>query len=71
MIEHEDEIFSRPARTWFQSEKAKQAAKGKYLFLTIVSCSCADKSLYIDAGKDAYAKAYPEKDTKAADANKV
>ena len=27
MIEHEKEIFSRPARTWFQSEKEKTAAK--------------------------------------------
>lgn len=28
MVEHEDEIFSRPARTWFQTEKEKIAAKG-------------------------------------------
>jgi ATP-dependent RNA helicase DDX27 len=28
MVEHEKEIFSRPARTWFQSEKEKTAAKG-------------------------------------------
>lgn len=27
MIEHGDEIFSRPKRTWFQSEKEKAAAK--------------------------------------------
>lgn len=27
MVEHHDEIFSRPARTWFQSEKEKAAAK--------------------------------------------
>ncbi|ORY34815.1 P-loop containing nucleoside triphosphate hydrolase protein [Naematelia encephala] len=27
MVEHEAEIFSRPARTWFQTEKEKQAAK--------------------------------------------
>ena len=27
MIEHGDEIFSRPKRTWFQSEKDKAAAK--------------------------------------------
>ncbi|KAL5495218.1 DRS1 [Sanghuangporus weigelae] len=27
LIEHEKEIFSRPARTWFQSEKEKLAAK--------------------------------------------
>ena len=28
MIEHEKEIFSRPTRTWFQSEKEKLNAKG-------------------------------------------
>ena len=28
LIEHEEEIFSRPARTWFQNEKDKQNAKG-------------------------------------------
>lgn len=28
MIEHEAEIFSRPARTWFQSEKDKAKAEG-------------------------------------------
>ncbi|KLT46204.1 DEAD-domain-containing protein [Cutaneotrichosporon oleaginosum] len=27
MVEHEKEIFSRPARTWFQSEKEKASAK--------------------------------------------
>jgi len=28
LLEHGDEIYSRPARTWFQSEKEKQRAKG-------------------------------------------
>ena len=28
LLEHGDEIYSRPARTWFQSEKEKQQAKG-------------------------------------------
>jgi ATP-dependent RNA helicase DDX27 len=28
MIEHEAEIFSRPARTWFQNNKEKQKAEG-------------------------------------------
>lgn len=28
MIDHKKEIFSRPARTWFQTEKEKLAAKG-------------------------------------------
>ena len=30
MVEHEAEIFSRPARTWFQSGKEKQASKSAY-----------------------------------------
>jgi len=29
IIEHADEIKSRPARTWFQSESDKKQAKGK------------------------------------------
>ena len=33
IIEHEAEIYARPARTWFQSEKEKQNAKGKLDFL--------------------------------------
>jgi ATP-dependent RNA helicase DDX27 len=28
MVEHQDEIFSRPARTWFQTGKEKQIAQG-------------------------------------------
>ena len=28
MIEHEAEIFARPARTWFQTSKEKQKAEG-------------------------------------------
>jgi ATP-dependent RNA helicase DDX27 len=28
IIEHEAEIFSRPARTWFQSEKEKKSTEG-------------------------------------------
>lgn len=30
MLQHGDEIYSRPARTWFQSEKEKQEAKGAF-----------------------------------------
>ena len=30
MIEHEAEIFSRPARTWFQTNKEKQKAEGSF-----------------------------------------
>lgn len=29
MIEHEEEIFSRPARSWFQTGKEKEASKSK------------------------------------------
>lgn len=29
MVEHQDEIFSRPARTWFQTGKEKQNAQAK------------------------------------------
>ena len=34
MIDHQDEIFSRPARTWFQSKKDKQSAQGEYFHQT-------------------------------------
>jgi hypothetical protein len=29
ILEHSDEIYSRPARTWFQTAKEKKASKGK------------------------------------------
>ena len=32
MIEHEAEIFSRPARTWFQTGKEKSKAEGESHF---------------------------------------
>ena len=32
MIEHEAEIYSRPARIWFQTEKDKQKAKGDAVY---------------------------------------
>jgi ATP-dependent RNA helicase DDX27 len=28
MLDHEKEIYSRPARTWFQTTKEKQKAEG-------------------------------------------
>lgn len=40
MIEHEEEIYSRPARTWFQTGTEKEKAEGssqatlKYLSVT-------------------------------------
>ena len=36
LIEHEEEIKSRPARTWFQSEKEKQKSKGE-LFASLLT----------------------------------
>jgi hypothetical protein len=33
MIEHEKEIFSRPARTWFQSGKDKAKSEGNNSYL--------------------------------------
>lgn len=35
MIEHEKEIFARPARTWFQTAKEKQTASGKSSIINI------------------------------------
>jgi ATP-dependent RNA helicase DDX27 len=38
MIEHASEIYSRPARTWFQSAKEKRKAEGlSHIILDIVS----------------------------------
>lgn len=34
LIEHRDEIMSRPARTWFQTEREKKLAQG-----ALLSCS--------------------------------
>ena len=36
MIEHEAEIFSRPARTWFQSGKEKAQAEGSCFLLLVL-----------------------------------
>lgn len=46
MIEHEEEIFSRPKRTWFTSEKAKQEAKGAFE-LRRPKYSCSDIYLMV------------------------
>lgn len=37
ILDHEAEIFARPARTWFQSSKEKAKAAGKYISLTTSS----------------------------------
>jgi ATP-dependent RNA helicase DDX27 len=33
MIEHEAEIYSRPARTWFQTGKEKLNAEGSSIYI--------------------------------------
>ena len=43
IIEHEAEIYARPARTWFQSEKEKQNAKGKLDFHRVLKKQRANK----------------------------
>ncbi|EJD47739.1 DEAD-domain-containing protein [Auricularia subglabra TFB-10046 SS5] len=62
MIEHEKEIFSRPARTWFQSEKDKaksaETSKQQYLSGTAESIAAA-KAAKIAAAKEA---AKPKRD---------
>jgi hypothetical protein len=62
MIEHEEEIFGRPKRVWFQTEKEKQKAKGEFRFCRdvenirlIVIALCAT-----EASKSAYVSAFPE-----------
>lgn len=56
MIEHEAEIFSRPARTWFQSEKEKKTAKGKFAI-----CLIAELRLILNyrGGKDCLCQCVP------------
>ncbi|WVO19122.1 ATP-dependent RNA helicase DRS1 [Cryptococcus decagattii] len=44
MVEHETEIFSRPARTWFQSGKEKQASKNAGKDAYVGSFPSKDKS---------------------------
>ncbi|OWZ32459.1 ATP-dependent RNA helicase DRS1 [Cryptococcus neoformans AD2-60a] len=44
MVEHEAEIFSRPARTWFQSGKEKQASKSAGKDAYVGSFPSKDKS---------------------------
>lgn len=39
MIEHEEEIYSRPARTWFQNAKEKEKAAGVYNSLRTLAAS--------------------------------
>lgn len=55
MMEHEDEIYSRPARTWFQSEKDKKKAQGAIRssapVLRTENCTEVSKTQY-EAGFD-------------------
>ena len=51
MIDHEAEIFSRPARTWFQSEKERSKAAGSLHGFTEESALTAAMSLFIAVSK--------------------
>lgn len=55
MVEHEAEIFSRPARTWFQSEKEKLASKSTVILSNREPKIDRDS----DAGKTAYVEGFP------------
>lgn len=73
MIEHEAEIYSKPARTWFQSGKDKLKAEGMWIvatvsFLRLMLCRLAVSKRQYEAGADALAR---EKQKKPVDANKV
>ncbi len=51
MLKYQDEINSRPAKTWFQTEKekklAKELSKSKYEELTGVSSKKDKEVIYI------------------------
>ena len=57
MIEHGDEIFSRPKRTWFQSEKDKAAAKhmSKAEYAAKMDAVKAAEKKKAEKGKDRFA----------------
>lgn len=76
MIEHEEEIYSRPARTWFQSGQEKLKAEGSsnvvcyFLFNPFFTNACAAVS------KKSYEAGFEPttgsaKDKKAVDETKV
>lgn len=58
IIEHEAEIYARPARTWFQTEKEKQNAKGKRHLLHVPIHE--ERANDADASKSAYVSSFPE-----------
>lgn len=55
MIEHEAEIYSRPARTWFQNTKDKQKAEGLFRFKDpLVERDCLHSSKLLELSKEQY-----------------
>lgn len=58
LIEHRDEIMSRPARTWFQSEREKKAAAGSFCFHSCLSFSVYPNPFFIGATTDASKATY-------------
>ena len=51
MIDHEKEIYSRPARTWFQSSKDKQKAEGRTV---LKKDSSNSGTIHLDISKREY-----------------
>lgn len=67
MLEHEDEIFGRPKRTWFQTEKEKEKASCEfYKFVCFYSrlhlFSALSKQQYESGFSTGEKKAVQEKD---------
>lgn len=64
MIEHEEEIFSRPKKTWFTSAKAKQEAKGACQMMYHLAMAASNPILLfliIDLSKQEYLSASQSK----------
>ena len=57
MIEHEEEIFGRPKRVWFQSQNEKEKAKGTFITLfntfSLTFCVEVSKQVHENGGKAA------------------
>jgi ATP-dependent RNA helicase DDX27 len=76
LIEHEKEIYSRPARTWFQSAKDKLNTEGMpcvlpyvcLLFILLTSRTAAISKQQYEAGFDTERQ---KRQKKSSDENKV
>ena len=57
MLEHEAEIYSRPARTWFQSGKDKQQSEGVFICRVYL---CYHKTANLARSKQQYENNFQE-----------